>query len=205
MSSSDEESEVVIPYSQRGDAEDMLAAWLKVHAPRDVLMPTAAPGEKRPRTAHADGSWTWARYGWLVHCRKVKARRRERRWGPRAPRVHDPRPDVGILLRDLCVIDCDTPEAAAALEEVFPEELAAAPCARTARGRHYYLRRSPLADSHGYFYGASQRVRGVDFKTRARSGVSGFVVAPPSTNKARADAASDLGGGHDSRPCRHSV
>lgn len=92
--------------------------------------------------------------------------------------------DVGLLLRDLCVVDVDTFADADALEARFPE-LRAAPAEATARGRHYFFTRSPLADEHGYYDGAAQRTPTVDFKTRAWGGGSGFVVVAPSQDKVR--------------------
>ena len=142
-----------------------LAAWLKVHSPRDVLMP-AVRKEKRPGFAHAGGAWTWARWDWQAQTAEAAQY------------------DCGLLLFDLCVIDCDTVEVADALEAEWPE-LAAAPMETTARGRHYYLLRSAKADTHGYYDGSAQRRTAVDFKSRTWGGTSGFVVTAPSANKAR--------------------
>lgn len=166
-------------FVQFGGASKLLAQWLKVHAPRDVLMPCAADGEKRPKFAHASGGWTWARYDFWANSRVLRMWLSRWRGGP------TPSSDIGLLLRGLCVIDCDSHEAAAELMAAFPDELAAAPSVSTARGQHFYFARSPLADAHGFYDGASQRIRGIDFKTRARSGAAAFVVVPPSTNKAR--------------------
>lgn len=166
-------------FVQQGDDREMLARWLKVHAPRDVLMPTAADGEKRPKFAHAAGGWTWARYEFWAHGMLLKML--ASRWGGGRP----PSRDIGLLLRELCVIDCDSREVTDELMAAFPAELATAPCTSTARGQHFYFARSPLADAGCFYDGASQRIRGVDFKTRARSGAAGFVVVAPSTNKAR--------------------
>ena len=144
--------------------EVQLGTWLQRHFSRDVIMP-CVPGEKRPAFAHAGGTWTWARHQWEWE-----------RYDRRKPR------DIGLLLHDLCVIDCDTHEAAVALEARFPE-LVEAPMERTARGRHYFFARSAKCDADGYYDGSKQRGEQVDFKTRCTGGGSGFVVVAPSKDK----------------------
>ena len=146
-----------------------LEQWLKLNYSGEVLMP-APLGEKKPAYTHSAGSWTWARYDWTCSQRSELAAK-----------------DVGILLRDLCVVDVDTVADADALEARFPE-LLAVPAEATARGRHYFFTRSATADKLGYYDGAKQRTPTVDFKTRAWGGGSGFVVVAPSTNKVRAVA-----------------
>ena len=149
---------------EREQAWCQLEQWLKLNYSGDVMMP-APSGEKRPAYTHAAGSWTWARYDWI--CRKRTALAGK---------------DIGILLRDICVIDVDTVADADALEARFPE-LCAAPAEATARGRHYFFSRSAKADAEGYYDGAAQKTPTVDFKTRAWGGGSGFVIVAPSTNK----------------------
>jgi hypothetical protein len=143
-----------------------LAAWLRLHYPRDVLMP-GVRGEKRPAHTHAGGSWTWARFEWAAQHTAARGA-----------------PPLGILLYDLCVVDCDTVADADALEAAYPE-LTRTAMETTQRGRHYYFARSPLADAHGYYDGAAQRRPRVDFKSRCWGGGSGFVVVAPSEHKAR--------------------
>ena len=160
----------LLPWRYRASTDEReetwrrLEQWLKLNYSTDVLMP-APLGEKRPAYTHAAGSWTWARYDWAVRERGALASK-----------------DVGILLRDLCVVDVDTAADAEALEARFPE-LRAAPAEATARGRHYFFARSHRADAHGYYDGPAQRTPAVDFKSRAWGGGSGFVVVAPSTNK----------------------
>ena len=163
-----------------------LEAWLKTHYSSDVIM-LCEPGEKRPAYTYSSGAWTWARYDWVTYS--------ERNIGRTGG--HRLRKDVGILLHALCVVDCDSMEAADALEARFPE-LLTAPMETTARGRHYFFQRSERADALGYFEGAAQRVPAVDFITRTWGGGCGFLVVSPSTNKVRGvrDAlASSLVGG----------
>ena len=117
-----------LPPRTRYELVSLLAGWLKVHAPRDVLMP-APLGEKRPAHAHAAGRWTWARWDYME-------------WS-----VQRGRKDVGVLLRDLCIVDVDTAAAADALEAAYPE-LTEVPMERTApagvtttwRGRRWRMR-----------------------------------------------------------------
>lgn len=160
----------VLPWPQRGWQGEREQLWvklehyLKLHLTANVLMP-APLGEKRPAYTHAAGTWTWARYDWV--CRDQKAIAKH---------------DLGLLVRDVIVVDIDTVKDADALESRFPE-LCTAPAETTARGRHYFFQRSAKADSDGYYDGPAQRIPAVDLKTRAWGGGSGFVIVAPSTNK----------------------
>ena len=58
--------------------------------------------------------------------------------------------DWALIVKTICVIDCDTEEAATDLMTRFPC-LAEAPTARTTRGMHFYFLRSALADADGYW------------------------------------------------------
>jgi hypothetical protein len=80
------------------------------------------------------------------------------------------------------VVDCDCVGVADALERRFPV-LLDAPMETTRKGRHYFFRRSALADARGYYDGARQRMASVDFKTRCETGTGGVIAVAPSTNK----------------------
>jgi hypothetical protein len=139
-----------------------LASYLRTTFPRDILMPCPLD-TKRPLYPYGAGQWTWDDFDHFI--------------------ASDPLPaDFAIVLRDLCVVDADSPEASAALEARFPA-CATAPAETTKRGRHYYFRRTPLADAAGYFDGCGQRERGLDFKSVSKTGVSGIILVAPSTNK----------------------
>jgi hypothetical protein len=137
----------------------LLEEWLKRDYPRDVLMPVA-PGTKRPESVHKDGAWGWPFWD--------KARRKDQ--------------DVCVLLRDLCVIDVDNEELVQAYEGRFPL-LNLVPCEQTKKGRHYWFVRPSWADAEGYWDGAAQREKGVDFKSVCKTGTSGIVVVAPSQGK----------------------
>jgi len=100
-----------------------------------------------------------------------------------APGAEKPTP-VAITVKDLCVIDCDTPGQAAALEARFPDLLKGAPCERTRRGFHFLFGRPPEADEAGFYDGAAQREQGVDLKTVTSTGTGGIVLLSPSPDKA---------------------
>jgi len=120
-------------------------------------------GVKSPMFRHKDGAWTWACFD-------------------RARAKHVPANDIGVLLQDLCVVDVDTRELERDMEERFPV-LTRVAKERTAKGAHYWFRRSPEADRDGYFDSHGARTHGVDFKTRCRNGTGGLVVVAPSTGK----------------------
>lgn len=130
----------------------------------DVLMPCR---DKVPSFPHARGAWTWSQYDDVSPCCNKKKDFQ-----------------IGILCGRLCVIDVDDAETARGLEAAFPVlTTPSLPRAKTARGMHYYFRRSRTADRLGYWDGCSQVRPGVDFKTRCSTGTRGFVVVPPSAGK----------------------
>lgn len=138
-----------------------LDKFLNQYFSYDILMPVPF-GEKRPEFAHRDGAWSWEKF----HNTSLVA-------GPR---------DLGVLLRDLCVVDVDGFDIASDLERRFPV-LTTAPCEQTNHGYHYWFRRPAIATEMRYFDGASQREAKIDFKSISANGTSGFVVVAPSTNK----------------------
>ena len=144
---------------------EMLASYLKHEAPRDVFMP-CAKGSKAPLYPHKGDVWNWSDFDTFAKQHKSYFRHY----------------DVGLLLKDLCVIDVDSVQQAMILERDFPE-LKSVPCEATCKGRHYFFRRSALADNEGFYDGPAQVERGIDFKTISQHGTSGFVVIAPSTGK----------------------
>ena len=122
------------------DAEALtcLHAWLRTNFPHDVLIP-CAKGEKRPLFQYKDGAWSVEMLDAF-------------RGGSAATRSET---DWAIVLHQICVIDVDDPLAAAALEVRFPV-LLTAPCETSRRGKHYFFRRSSLADELGYWDSCGQ-------------------------------------------------
>ena len=141
---------------------DQLSGFLREHCPCDVLIPCEI-GEKRPMFPYRDESWTWEKF--TAFCESAPMQT-----------------DWAIALRDICVIDIDCPDAARTLERLFPV-LSEVPCERTARGFHYFFRRTPLADAQGFYDGAAQMIESVDFKSVAATGTAGILVTSPSTGK----------------------
>jgi hypothetical protein len=110
---------------------------------------------------HANRQWTWHRFLGL---------------GLSADR------DIGLLLRGLCVVDVDCLAISAELCSRYPILLRTAH-ETTRKGMHFFFRRSKMADAHGYYDGAAQKLACVDFKTVCSNGTSGFLVVAPSENK----------------------
>jgi hypothetical protein len=138
---------------------EQLESWLSANFDDDVLMPCNG---KLPTYAHSDNKWGWDEYVF--------------------EKERNPTTEVGVLLNRLCVVDVDDIKIANELESQFPI-LLNVPRESTLRGMHYYFLRSPLADAHGYYNGASQRIKGVDLKTICRTGTRSFLVVSPSKNK----------------------
>ena len=148
---------------RKNDVRSQLSTWLREGGYEDdVIMPVAV-GKKHPMFAHKGGAWSWARFDAF-----------DWRSGTF---------DACLLLSAVCVVDVDSVAQADALEARF-EVLKRVPCARTAKGKHYWFRRPDAADRLGYYDGPAQRERGVDFKSLCRTGTSGVIMIPPSTGKA---------------------
>ena len=138
---------------------EVLTQFLRTAHPRDVLIPCAV-GDKRPYYPYKLG-WTWEDYEAVIASEAFCSRAQTFDWA--------------IILQDLCVVDCDSPEAAEDLEGRFPL-LREAPCAKTRKGLHYYFKRSPLADAGSYYdcSGYAQIVTNVDFKSVTKTGTGGI-------------------------------
>jgi hypothetical protein len=172
---------------------DRLEAFLTVHAPANTLMPAKG---KTPAAVHRFGSWSWDRWRSLRRLQSSSSSNSSdgsssdgsgsdgsSSGGDKGSVGKSWTGDVCLLLQDLCVIDVDCRDAEARLEASFGPMLACAPKERTARGAHYWFRRSALCDSDGYYNARSEIIPGVDLKTRCRTGTSGILVVAPSTNK----------------------
>lgn len=143
--------------------------WLAALGTSDVLMP-CAKGTKAPLFPYANDQWLWEDFHTFV----ANLSRDNTSFFD----VYD----IGLLLKEICVVDVDSHILANELEQQFPE-LTQAPCEVTRKGMHYFFTRSKFADQNGYYDGAAQRMPGVDFKTRALTGTGGFLVVAPSTDK----------------------
>ena len=156
-----EKSEMRDALRKFSKSEDFLRRW----CPRDLLMPVKKE-TKHPMMPHSGGRWSWRK---LDEWRQVNSSAAESY-------------DACVLMSDLCVIDVDDEEMAVRLESKFPI-LHSVPMEKTRRGRHYWFRRSEEADLFGYYDGHGQREKGIDFKTRCRTGTGGVVVIAPSSGK----------------------
>lgn len=149
-----------------------------VHAfPNDIIMPVEK-GLKHPMFPHKCGAWTHKSYEkWWNETEAQKI-------GPRTKLRFTTESDFDycLLLHDICVVDVDNHELVTTLVHRFPE-LTDTLAVETCRGKHFYFRRPDKADEHGYYDGAGQRIKGVDFKSVCANGTSGIIMVPPSTNK----------------------
>ena len=145
----------------------VLEEWLKTYHPSDVLMPIAT-GRKCPMFGHKGNKWSWAKYDEFAA-------------GGCVDREGNPC-DWSIVLSTLCVIDADSVEVAAELEERFPV-LRRVPCEQTRRGFHYFFKRSARADELGCWDGCAQVLAQIDFKTKTATGTGGIIVVSPSSHK----------------------
>jgi len=136
------------------------AEFLRTRLFSDVLMPAI---DKKPKFQHKDNVWEWGDHDTFVS-------------------KHQNHMDAGVLLRQLCVVDVDNENLVKHLEEIFPI-LNHVPTEITRAGRHYWFLRSALAEEEEYYDGPAQRIPGVDFKSVAATGTSGFVVIAPSKGK----------------------
>lgn len=147
-----------------------LEDWLRHNFPRDVIMPMTP--NKEPKFPHKSGAWNWQR--WTEYHENNNKNNNNKNV------------NIGILLRDLCVVDFDDEQTAIDYERQFPE-LTDAPCERTRKGRHYFFVRPGVADAHGFYDGARQteqsRLDKVDFKSVCATGTSGTIVVAPSQGK----------------------
>ena len=152
--------------------------YLKEAHPNNVLMPgrigkhpTGDPF-KGPQYAHKKGDWTWGKSD-AVQWSKVKM--------------------VGLLLKDLIVIDIDGKNFLDFYESYFPW-LQTCPKEDTKKGAHYFFVRTPLCDSKRLFDGAralksetlpaeDNNILPIDIKTVCSTGTCGFLVVSPSTDK----------------------
>jgi P4 family phage/plasmid primase-like protien len=96
-------------------------------------------------------------------------------------------PTIVLLIRDMVVIDADSPASKADLEARFPI-LHHVPMETTRKGAHYFFLRSRFCDEEGY-YGSVDRDRKMDFLTISNSEHSGVrtpgvCCIAPSANKA---------------------
>ena len=116
---------------------------------QDVIIP-CQKGMKFPSFAYRQNLWTWNDLDKIINKNIVEV-------------------DYAIILKTLCVIDCDTEAAAQDLTDTFPC-LLTAPCAKTNRGFHFYFRRSVLADREGFWDQIGTKIKKIDFKTRCQTG-----------------------------------
>lgn len=133
---------------------DALAAYLKKHLPRNVMMPVI---DKHPCRRHKGGVWTWEQFSMF----------RE---------DYPQHSEFSILLQDLCVVDIDKHELIDTWVQDFPE-LGIAPMELTKHGAHMFFLQSPLAKAEL----SARQIKGIDndFKSVSTTGTGGVIVVAP--------------------------
>ena len=121
--------------------------------PTNLLIPL---GTKKPLYKHAQGEWNWERL--YTHYKQT------------ALQIDD---GVGILLKDLAVIDLDTLEEVSRWESEWPV-LNEVPMETTSKGKHYFFLRTPLCDELGLTDGPLSRT--ADLKSITATGTAGAIV-----------------------------
>lgn len=137
-----------------------LTSFLQTYFPDDVLMPVKK-GTKYPMFPYKNKMWTWDKFLSFDDIDNT---------------------DVCMVLHDVCVVDVDNMSLVYELEKQFPI-LTTVPTEKTKRGHHYFFIRPPEADKEGYYDGANQRIKGIDFKSICQTGTGGIVIVAPSTDK----------------------
>jgi hypothetical protein len=125
---------------------------------------------KSPITAHKDGSYDWSKiYNEDDHI------------------VFTKDGYVGIILKDLMVIDIDDKSLVTNWENMFPI-LKTVVSAETKKGKHYYFKRTELADAYKIYDKArclmiNDKKIELDIKTLCETGTGGIIIASPSPEK----------------------
>ncbi len=135
--------------------------------PDDVLTILKAT-TKQPKYKHKGGVWSWASFTHHLE-RQTDAF------------------ELGILLQTLIVLDFDDAQEAQRWETRYPI-LHTCPLAKTKKGCHYYLSRTPLCDDLELYdkarcFTEAGQILDVDLKTRCSTGSGGNIVVSPSTGK----------------------
>ena len=144
-----------------------LMNMLKTHFPHDVLMPVEK-GKKFPMFQHHGGMWKWTDFDTFCHKKSSSELKKL---------------DYCIILNEICVVDIDDNDLANDFEIKFPELNSTVVKCKTSRGMHYYFIRSPKADRDGYYDGAGQKIKGIDFKSVCKTQTGGVIMVPPSSGK----------------------
>ena len=161
--------------SERAESVYKLMAFLLEKYPEDMLMPCSlgTPEEplKKPMLPHKDGVFTW-RKGQDKFTKVINS---------------DGGYEVGILLKEIAVIDFDDEALMEVWEERFPV-LKTAPMERTRKGGHYFFKRPMEFDEqnitdHTRCFKDGDTKLDIDLKTVTRTGTSGIIIVSPSTNK----------------------
>lgn len=129
--------------------------------------------EKRPIVSHKDGSWRKYIHEAPLNNDTFRFANKSYNWN---------KCDVGVLLEDHFVIDCDNNSRYEELRSKFPE-IDRAPLVSTARGKHIWFRRPASLAGYYDLADAFTDFDKVDFKTMSSTGTSGLIIVPPSQGK----------------------
>jgi hypothetical protein len=135
--------------------------------PDDILTILKAT-TKQPKYKHKGGVWSWDSFTHHLQ-RQTDAF------------------ELGILLQSMIVLDFDDAQEAQRWEAQYAI-LHACPLAKTRKGFHYYLSRTPLCDDLELYdkarcFTEGSQILDVDLKTRCSTGSGGNIVVSPSAGK----------------------
>lgn len=129
--------------------------------------------EKKPIVSHKDGTWRKYIHEAPLNRDTFKFADKSYNWN---------KCDVGVLLEDHFVIDCDNNDRYEELRSKFPE-IDRAPLVSTAKGKHIWFRRPASLAGYYDLADAFTDFDKVDFKTISSTGTSGLIIVPPSQGK----------------------
>jgi phage/plasmid-associated DNA primase len=159
------------PYTSR---VQKLIETLKSKYPNNLPIPcktkTATNKNVAPLFRHADGKYTWE----FIEEPKNEVFFREKT-------------NIGILLKDLIVIDIDDKDYIPIFERKF-NILTEVVSEVTNKGKHYYFKRTPLCDELGIFTAVKPlQIEGnivdLDIKTIHSNGTASIIICDPSPKK----------------------
>lgn len=136
--------------------------------PNNVIIPCSS--HKAPLYPHKDGAYTWN----TIVDKNIQ---------------FADNGQIGVILKDLIVLDIDNQIEAKTMEDKFPF-LKDVVSEFTTKGKHYYFKRTTLCDKLG-IYDLSRCIfdedgvtkKEVDCKTIATTGTGGIIIIAPSPNK----------------------
>ncbi len=159
---------LTVPQSTYLKEVSKLGTTLLKKYPNNLIIPCA--GNKQPIHKHSTAPYTW-----------------EIIMQENTPVHFTEKSNVGIILKDLIVIDIDCETLIPFFEERFPI-MKDVVQETTTKGKHYYFKRTTLCDTEG-IYDTARAIKidgkkvSVDVKTICSTGSGSIIICSPSPNK----------------------